>query len=117
MKTDIQSQNHNPNDLITDRFQHHKGFFIIDVDCIMTENQVVNVRGIYMLVEFLEGGDIRYRDVEFWHAVLKNGLLKIIVYDIGNKALITRIHDMNKGSYSCDWFLISEDVFNNEIAI
>ena len=117
MKTDIQSQNHNPNALITDRFQHHKGFFIIDADCIMTDNQVVTVRDVYELVDFLDDGGIQYRQVEFWHAVLKNGLLKIIVYDIGNKNILTRIHRMNKPSYSCDWFLISEAVFENEIAI
>ena len=117
MKTDIQCQSHNPNDLITDSFQHHKGFFIIDADCIMTDNQVVNIRSTYMLVEFLNGGDIRYRDVEFWHAVMKDGWLKIIVYDIENEAIVTRIHDMNGLRHSCDWFLISEDVFENEIAI
>jgi hypothetical protein len=117
MKTDIQSQNHNPNALITDKFQKHKGFFIIDARCIMTEGQIVNVRSIYMLVEFLDGGDIQYRDVEFWHAVMKGDWLKIIVYDIENEAIVTRIHDMTKDSYSCKWFLISEDVFENEIAI
>jgi len=88
MKPDINNQCENPNDLVKEKFQHHKGFFIIDADCIMTENQVVNVRGAYQLVDFLDGGDIQYRQVEFWHAVLKNGLLKIVVYDIGNKSLI-----------------------------
>jgi hypothetical protein len=117
MNTELNNRNQNPNTLITDKFQHHKGFFIIDADCIMTDNQVVTIREIYQLVDFLNGGDIQYRDVEFWHALLKNDWLKIIVYDIGNKAIITRIHEMNKSNYSCDWFLISEDVFEDEIMI
>lgn len=115
MKTDIQSQN--PNDLITDRFQKHKGFFIINTDCIMTDNQVVTVRELYDLVTFLDGGGIEFVKIEFWHALIKDGWLKIIGYDIGNKVIVSRIHDMKAVNASCDWFLISEDVFENEIAI
>lgn len=110
----IHDQNQNPNDLVTDRFQHHKGFFIIDADCIITRNQVVDIRGEFQLVDFRSGGEIQYRKVEFWHAVMKDGWLKIIAYDIGNKTILTRIHPMNKVYATCDWFLISEDFIEEE---
>jgi len=97
------------------KFEHHKGFFILNYDPIMTENHIVNVLEQYQLIEFKSGGKIDLRDVVFWHAAFKNGMLKIIVYDIKNKVLIQKIHDINNPDDATDWFLISEDYFGGEL--
>ncbi|MFO7853466.1 MAG: hypothetical protein R6X28_13560 [Bacteroidales bacterium] len=105
----------NPNVLDTVRFQHHNGFFIIDIDCIITKNQIINVQEHYQLVDYTSGGGVELREVVFWHALLKGNYLKIIVYDIQNKIVIQRYHDLTKPKYTCDWFLLEEDFFEDDI--
>lgn len=99
----------------TDKFQHHKGFFVLDFECIITKNQIVNVQGEYQLVDFTNGEGIQLREVIFWHALLKESHLKIIVYDPNNKVVIQRTHDLTTTEFQCDWFLIEEDVFEDDI--
>ena len=99
----------------TDKFQHHKGFFVLDFDCIMTKNQIVTVQEKYQLVDFTEGEGIQLREVIFWHALMKGNYLKIIVYDPDNKIVIQRLHDLTKQEFQCNWFLIEEDVFEDDI--
>lgn len=99
----------------TDKFQHYNGFFVLDFECIMTKNQIVNVKEEYQLVDFTNGEGIQLREVVFWHALIKDSFLKIIVYDPNDKVLIHRLHDLTKPKYHCDWFLIEEDVFEDDI--
>ncbi len=105
----------NPNVQNTDKFQHHKGFFVLDFDCILTKNQIVNVQEEYQLVDFTKGEGIQSRVVIFWHALTKGNYLKIIVYDIANKVVIQRLHDLTNPEFQCDWFLINNDVFEEDI--
>ena len=95
------------------RFQKIKGFFIIDYDCVMTECQVVNVLETYTLVEFTDNYGIEQRDVMFWHALITDGYLKIIVYDINNHIIITRLYDIS--SSDCNWFIIDDNAFKKEL--
>ena len=77
---------------------------------------MATVLDTYNLVEFKDGGGIEYRTVMFWHASLKDGYLKIIVYDINNKILITKLHNTEASDHaSTDWFLIEDRVFKDEI--
>ena len=72
---------------------------------------MATVLDTYTLVEFKDGGGIDYRTVMFWHAVLKDEYLKIIVYDINNKILITKMHNIEtEDSENTDWFLIDDYV-------
>ena len=72
---------------------------------------MATVLDTYTLVEFKDGGGIEYRTVSFWHASLKDQYLKIIVYDINNKILITKLHNIKaEDSESTDWFLIEDGV-------
>ena len=97
-------------------FQRLKGFFILDFLPIMTRYQMATVLDTYSLVEFKDGGDIEYRKVMFWHALLKDGYLKIIVYDINNKILITKLHNIKaEESEYTDWFLIEDRVLEKMI--
>lgn len=115
MKPEVLSQKDFPNILNTENFQHRKGYFIIEADPIMTENFIVNVLEQYQLVEFRSGGEIKLRDVMFWHAALKQGMLKILVYDVHNKIVIQKMHDIERPNNYSDWFLISEDYFGDDM--
>lgn len=116
MNPDIKKhiQNHNINN--TDGFLRLKGFFILDYDCIMTNDyQIVNVLNHYLLVDFKNGGKIEYRTVMFWNALVKDGYLKIVVYDIKNHIIISRMHNIEKINSYCNWILIDENIFENEL--
>ncbi len=71
--------------------------------------------GNYQLVDFKDGGEIQYRDVVFWHSNLEDNYLKIIVYDISNKVVIKRLNDLTKPKYHNDWFLIENEVIDDEL--
>ncbi len=101
--------------LNTQKFEARKGFFIIEADPVMTENQIVNIEQVYQLVEFKTGGDIQLRDVVFWHANMKIGMLKLIVYDISNKVVISKMYDTRRPYNYSDWFLIEPEVFDGEL--
>ena len=97
-------------------FQRLKGFFILDFMPIMTRHQMATVLETYTLVEFKNGGGIEYRTVMFWHALLKNEYLKIILYEINNKVVITKLHNIEtEDTDYTDWFLIDTDIFKNEM--
>ena len=115
MNTKSNTQRLNPNVLDTDKFQCHKGFFVIDDICIMTKNQIVTIMNNYQLVEFLDAGGIRLREVVFWYSVITGTYLKIIVYDVNNKVLVQKLHDLTKPKYDNDWFLIEEGIFDDDL--
>lgn len=105
-----------PEILKNDRFQHGKGYFYIDEDCIMTKSQIVTIMDNYVLLEFTDNqGGIRERPVVFWHAMIKDNFLKIIVYDNVNKVVVQRMHDLTKPRYENDWFLIEEQVIADDL--
>ena len=81
----------------------------------MTKNQIVHLQDQYQLVDFIEGGNIQFREVVFWHALIKDNYLKIVVYDIINKTVIQRLHDLTKPQYHCDWFLIEDGFFEEDL--
>lgn len=116
MKPDTQSQSrpHVLNNALG--FQRLKGFFILDFLPFMTRFKMATVLDTYVLLEFKEDFKIDYRTVMFWHASLKNEFLKIIVYDIYNKVLITKLHNIETEDQDfTDWFLIDTDIFKNEM--
>lgn len=92
-------------------FQRLKGFFILDFLPVMTRFQIVEVLNTYTLVEFKDNFGIDYRTVMFWHAMLKDEFLQIICYDINNKILITKLHNIESSDKAgTDWFLIDDYV-------
>ena len=115
MKPDSLKPSENANVLNTHKFEHRKGYFIIEADPIMTENQVVSIEHEYQLVEFGSAGKIDLRTVIFWFASLKQNVLKITCYDLDKKIVITKIHDFDTPENYSDWFLISNDFFGDEL--
>ena len=115
MNSEFLNQIKIPDAILSEKFKARKGCFIIDFDPIMTENQIVAIEQEYQLVEFKSGGEIKVRDVVFWLGSLKRGMLKILCYDINNKIVIQKIHDVGKLNNYSDWFLISEDYFGAEL--
>jgi len=105
----------NPNVLNTQKFEKRKGYFILNFDMIITENYIVNVEQQYQLIAFKAHGEIELRNVSFWHAAIKNNYLKIIVYDLNNKVVLQRQHDLNKPRYNNDWFIIDPEVFEDDL--
>lgn len=118
MKPDYLTQIETTDVHCTQKFEHRKGYFIIEADPIMTdENQIVNIEQEYLLIEFRSGGRIDYRDVVFWHANMKQGMLKIVLYDLGNKVVITKMYNTKRPYEYSGWFLISPDYFDGELVV
>lgn len=115
MKPELLSQKDFPNTLVTSRFLHLDGFFVIDSECIFCENKAVFVQDIYDLVEFRDDGGIDLRNVRFWTANLKEDILKIVVYDTESKQLLHRTHPFNDESIPCDWLLVEKNYFNKDL--
>ena len=115
MKPELLSQEDYPNTLNTEKFLHLKGFFYIDSECIMTENKIINVLEQYDLIEFRDGGGIVMRDVRFWHALMKNNVLKIVVNDTDSNKVLHRTHCTNDESVPCDWLLVEKNYFNDDL--
>ena len=95
-------------------FHRLKGLYILDYDCILTRHQVVDVLGQYLLVDFEEAGLITYRTISFWFGSIKDEYLKIICYDISNKVIISRLHNIKDPDAHCNWVLMDTDFLESD---
>ncbi len=95
--------------------ERHRGFYIITNDCVITKNQIVTVMEQYQLVDFRKYGEIELRNIVFWHAAIDGKFLKLICYDLDNKVVIQKLHDLTRSKYENDWFLIEPEVFEDDI--
>ncbi len=114
MKPEVLSQKDFPNTLVTSKFLHLDGFFVIDSECIFCENKAVFVQDIYDLIEFRDGGGIDIRDVRFWTAMLKDDVLKIVVRDTESNQVLHRTRPFNDEA-PCDWLLVEKNYFNADL--
>ena len=111
MRTASHTPRENPNVQNANIIERHRGFYIITDDCVITKNQIVTVMEQYQLVAFKEHGEIELRNIVFWHAAIDGKFLKLICYDLDNKVVIQKLHDLTRSKYENDWFLIEPDVF------
>ncbi len=114
MKRELVNQKDFPNTVIPSKFLHLDGFFVIDSECIFCENKAVFVHDIYDLIEFQDDGGIVLRDVKFWTAILKDDILKIIVFDTDSNRVLHRTHPFNDES-PCDWLLAEKNYFHDDL--
>lgn len=115
MKPELLSQKDFPNTLVTSRFLHLDGFFVIDSECIFCESKAVFIQDIYSLIEFRDGGGIDISNVKFWTAILKDNILKIIVFDTDSNRVLHRTHPFDDESIPCDWLLVEKNYFNDDL--
>ena len=115
MKPELLNQDDFPNTLVTSKFLHLDGFFVIDSECIFCENKAVFVQDIYDLIEFIDDGGIVLRDVKFRTAILKDDILTIVVYDTDAKRVLHRTHPFNDESVPCDWLLVEKNYFHDDL--
>jgi len=115
MKPELLNQDDFPNTLVTSKFLHLDGFFVIDSECIFCENKAVFVKDIYDLIEFRDGGGIDMRSVRFWTAILKDDVLKIVVRDTDSNQILHRTHPFNDESVPCDWLLVEKNYFHDDL--
>ena len=115
MKPELLNQDDFPNTLVTSKFLHLDGFFVIDAECIMTVKKIVNVLDYFDLIEFQDGGGIDIRDVRFWTAILKDDVLKIVVRDTDSNQVLHRTHPFNNESVPCDWLLVEKNYFHDDL--
>ena len=115
MRPDSLKPRENPNVQNANIIERHRGFYIITDDCVITKNQIVTVMEQYQLVDFRKYGDIELREVVFWYCAIKGKYLKIICYDLDNKVVIQRLHDLTNPKYENDWFIIEPEIFEDDI--
>ena len=98
---------------ISRAFQQSGDSFFIKAPCIITDNQVINLREIYEFVDLTKSEDfISY--VRLVDANRKGFEVSVIVLDIKTGQLIKRSHRLNCDKLPCTWLLISLDYFEKE---
>jgi len=101
--------------IISNNFFHIDGMFYINYDCIFSENQLVFPLRTYDLLDFLDGGDIRYRTVKFYHAFKKGIYLTVVILDVNTGKILHRKHRINNDNQICSWLLMETDYLMPEV--
>ena len=94
------------NTLTPEKFQHLKGFFVIDAPCILSNKKNVYAEDIYDLVDFFDNGELYVRTVKFFDAYLRGYVVTIVLLDLKSGEFIKRKHRLNNDSLPCDWVLM-----------
>ena len=115
MKPEVLNPCEYPNTLVVDKFLHLDGFFYLNYECIFTDNKIVKPLKYYDLIEFLDDGSIVVKHVKFYHAVLKNDVLKIICLQPSTQKILHRCHVVNDDNIPCDWLLLPKDYFKDDL--
>ena len=114
MKSELLNPNAFPNTLVKEKFLHLENCFYANFECIMTENNIINILQFYDLIEFRDDGGIDIRNVKFWTAIMKNDILKIIVFDLESRRVLHRTHCTNDDKIPCDWILMAKDYLEED---
>jgi len=85
-------------------FQHTVDKFLLSFPCIICIDNIVNVGGIYDLVDFCNG-EIVVTKVKFLDAIQKGFRVTIIVLDIKTGELLKRSHRLDNDELVCHWVL------------
>ena len=104
-------------DQITSRKKAPKGFqhtideYLLCFPCIITNDNIVNVGGLYDLVDFGDNGEIAFATVKFLEAYKAGNKVTIIGLNRKSGELLKRSHCYNNDALACNWVLT--DLFTN----
>jgi hypothetical protein len=94
-----------PNTPVNRGLQHLENAYIIPAPCIISHDKIVEVQGIYDLVDFLDNGEIVAKKVKFFDAYVIGYKVTIVILDTKTGELLKRSHRLNNASIPCDWVL------------
>lgn len=98
-------------DQITSRKKEPKGFqhtidkFLLCFPCIITNDNIVDVGGLYDLLDFGDNGEIVFATVKFLEAYKTGNKVTIVGLDIKTGDLLKRSHCYNNDALACNWVL------------
>ena len=92
-------------------FQHTVDKFLLCFPCIITMDNIVNVGGLYDLLDFLDNREIAVTNVKFLEAYATGYRVTIVVHDTKTGEMLKRSHRLNNDTLPCDWVLT--DLFTN----
>jgi hypothetical protein len=85
--------------------QHYESTVKIPIPCVICDDKIVEVQGIYDLVDFLDNGEIVVKKIKFW-TVYQNGFtVTIVVLELKSGELLKRSHRLNNANIPCNWVL------------
>lgn len=98
-------------DQITSRNKAPKGFkhtideFLLCFPCIITNDNIVDVGGLYNILDFGDNGEIAFATVKFLEAYKTGNKVTIVGVDIKSGELLKRSHCYNNDTLPCNWVL------------
>ncbi len=101
---------------ISDLFQKvGNDAFLIKSDIIITKNQILIKNNIYLILDFLDLGEMHFTHIKLLHTFTKEFMLFIIGVDIKSGGIIKRIHRLDTELMPSEFVIIDLDFFEKEI--
>ena len=91
--------------------QHTIDEFLLCFPCIITNDNIVDVGGLYDLLDFGDDGEIAFATVRFLEAYKTGNKVAIVCLDIKTGVMLKRSHSYNNDALACNWVLT--DLFTN----
>lgn len=105
MITQEHIQDNCPDTPLNRGLQHYESTVKIPIPCVICDDKIVEVQGIYDLVDFLDNGEIVVKKVKFFDAYVIGYKVTIVILDTKTGELLKRSHRLNNASIPCDWVL------------
>lgn len=112
---DILTNNYNKNPTnIADLFKvlDNENFYISS-DSIMIRNSVLVKNRVYLVVEFLDNGEIKHYPIKMLHAYRKGFHVLIFGMDLTTNEFIYKKLRLDADSVKCDWLIVEIDFFDD----
>jgi hypothetical protein len=90
--------------------QHYESTVKIPIPCVLCDDKIVEVQGIYDLLDFDDNGGINYCTVQFWTAYQTGFVVTIVVLELKTSELLKRSFRLDYDI--CDWVLLNLNYFN-----
>ena len=92
-------------------FQHTIDEYLLCFPCIITNDFIVDVGGLYDILDFGDNGEIAFATVKFLEAYKTGNKVTIVGLNIKTGKLLKRSHCYNNDAQACNWVLT--DLFTN----
>jgi len=86
-------------------FQHTTDKYLLCFPCIITIDNIVDVGGLYDLVDFGDNGEINVTKVKFLEAYTTGYRVTIVVLNIKTGEILKRSHRIDNDTLPCHWVL------------
>ena len=90
---------------VLNQSQHTVDKYLLCFPCIITIGNIVNVGGLFDLVDFGDNGEIVVTRVKFFDVHQRGFRVTIVILDIKTGEILKRSHRLDNDTLPCDWVL------------